>query len=144
MTPEPFSVSPSRLDKMLFDDCDASAVALDVRDLWNHVELGTSPLSFSTLVPGHGVCLLKVTGAGHVPPRPSQTSRWCDFELRKRRHQRVRRTLVDLLRSLNCMSTSILARLGCASTSHTNFTSNIASESGWRIHGVFCHVCVPH
>jgi hypothetical protein len=46
--------------------------ALGMRDLWNHVELGPSLQSFSTVLPGHGAQLLKVTAIGHAPIPPSQ------------------------------------------------------------------------
>jgi len=44
--------------------------ATNVRDLWNHINLGASADSFKTTVLGHGVRLLKVTGVGRaVAPR---------------------------------------------------------------------------
>jgi hypothetical protein len=48
------------------------ATALEVRDLWNHDDLGRFPQKFSALIPGHGVRLLKVKAAGQVPTEPSQ------------------------------------------------------------------------
>jgi alpha-galactosidase len=47
--------------------------AYGMRDLWSHAQLGPSYGSFSDLVPGHGVRLLKVTAAGQAPAPPSQT-----------------------------------------------------------------------
>jgi hypothetical protein len=49
------------------------ATALQIHDLWTHVDLGRSDRSFSALVPGHSTRLLKVTAAGRVPPPPSQS-----------------------------------------------------------------------
>jgi hypothetical protein len=46
--------------------------AVQVRDLWSHRNLGPSPLGFSTVLPAHGVRLLKVTGVGR--PAPSQST----------------------------------------------------------------------
>jgi alpha-galactosidase len=44
--------------------------ATNVRDLWNHINLGASADSFRTTVLGHGVRLLKVTGIGRtIAPR---------------------------------------------------------------------------
>jgi hypothetical protein len=45
--------------------------ALQVRDLWNHIDLGRFPLGFSTVLMGHGSRLLKVTAWGHATPPPS-------------------------------------------------------------------------
>ena len=45
--------------------------ALSVRDLWNHIDLGPSPLTFSTILKGHSGRLLKVTTYGKTPPVPS-------------------------------------------------------------------------
>ncbi|WP_158750876.1 CBM35 domain-containing protein [Acidobacterium sp. S8] len=45
--------------------------ALQVRDLWNHRELGPSLLSFTTVLNGHDVKLLKVTTFGQAAPSPS-------------------------------------------------------------------------
>jgi alpha-galactosidase len=49
------------------------ATALQVRDLWTHADLGRSERSFTSLVPGHGTRLLKVSAAGHISPPPSQS-----------------------------------------------------------------------
>jgi alpha-galactosidase len=46
--------------------------AFSMRDLWNHVNLGASYPSFSDVLPGHCVRLLKVTALGHAPAAPSQ------------------------------------------------------------------------
>ena len=46
--------------------------ASGMRDLWNHAELGPSAQSFSSVLPGHGARLFKVTAAGHAPTAPSQ------------------------------------------------------------------------
>lgn len=45
--------------------------ALKVRDLWNQIDLGASPQSFSAVLMGHGVRLLKVVAYGHAVPTPS-------------------------------------------------------------------------
>jgi len=42
--------------------------ALQARDLWNHRELGPSLLSFTTVLKGHDVKLLKVTTFGQAAP----------------------------------------------------------------------------
>jgi alpha-galactosidase len=42
--------------------------ALQMRDIWKQVDLGPSLSSYSTLLPGHGVRLLKVTTIGHAAP----------------------------------------------------------------------------
>ncbi|MBE1162029.1 alpha-galactosidase [Dyella sp. 7MK23] len=43
-----------------------------VRDLWTRLDLGSSPGSFSTVLDGHGVRLLKIsTRVGHAPQTPS-------------------------------------------------------------------------
>jgi alpha-galactosidase len=47
------------------------SIASQVRDLWDHRELGPSAGEFATLLPGHGVKLLKVTGFGPTKPSPS-------------------------------------------------------------------------
>jgi len=44
-----------------------------VRDLWNHIPLGTYDRGFSTTVLGHGVRLLKVEAQGDVRPVESQS-----------------------------------------------------------------------
>ncbi|HEX4807595.1 MAG TPA: CBM35 domain-containing protein [Bryobacteraceae bacterium] len=49
------------------------ATALRIQDLWNRVDLGRSDQSFSTVVPGHGTRLLRITAEGHVSPPPSQS-----------------------------------------------------------------------
>ena len=49
------------------------ARAAEVRDLWNHIELGHSDGEFSTTILGHGVRLLKVKGHGRVRPTDSQS-----------------------------------------------------------------------
>ena len=42
-----------------------------VRDLWAQADLGPSPDTFSTILAGHGVRLLKIaTTVGHAPPAP--------------------------------------------------------------------------
>jgi hypothetical protein len=46
--------------------------AYAMRDLWSHAQLGPSYQSFTDVLPGHGVRLLKVTAAGQVPTAPSQ------------------------------------------------------------------------
>jgi alpha-galactosidase len=46
--------------------------AYAVRDLWSHAQLGPSYQSFTDVLPGHGVRLLKVTAAGQAPTAPSQ------------------------------------------------------------------------
>jgi hypothetical protein len=45
--------------------------AVQVRDLWSHREFGPSPGELFTVLPGHSVKLLKVTGAGRTRPSPS-------------------------------------------------------------------------
>lgn len=47
--------------------------AYGMRDLWNHVDLGSSQGSFSDVLAGHAARLLKVTGVGHVPTPKSTT-----------------------------------------------------------------------
>jgi alpha-galactosidase len=42
--------------------------AVQVRDLWSQRNLGPAPLGFSTILPAHGVRLLKVTGVGSPAP----------------------------------------------------------------------------
>ena len=49
------------------------AHATEVRDLWNHIELGPSEGEFSTTILGHGVRLLKVKGQGRIRPTDSQS-----------------------------------------------------------------------
>jgi hypothetical protein len=49
------------------------ADAIQVRDLWNHLNLGGFRRGYSTILPGHGSRLLKVRGLGHVSPPPSQS-----------------------------------------------------------------------
>lgn len=46
--------------------------ASEMRDLWSHTEIGASYQSFSSLLPGHGARLLRITAAGHAPTLPSQ------------------------------------------------------------------------
>jgi alpha-galactosidase len=47
--------------------------ALDVRDLWDHRDIGPTFQSFSDVLPGHGARLLKLTAAtGHPAAHPSQ------------------------------------------------------------------------
>ena len=46
--------------------------AYAMRDLWSHAQLGPSYQSFTDVLPGHGVRLLKVTAAGQAPTAPSQ------------------------------------------------------------------------
>jgi alpha-galactosidase len=48
------------------------AGASEIRDLWNHVELGASYGSFSDVLPGHGVRLLRLRAVEKVPTAPSQ------------------------------------------------------------------------
>jgi alpha-galactosidase len=45
--------------------------AIQMRDLWKHENLGPSLSTYSTLLPGHGVRLFKVTTFGHVAPTAS-------------------------------------------------------------------------
>lgn len=49
------------------------ARASRVRDLWNHIELGSLDRGFETTILGHGVRLLKVTGEGHARPIEPQS-----------------------------------------------------------------------
>lgn len=49
------------------------ARATHVRDLWNHIELGSYGHGFSTTILGHGVRLLKVDAEGDVQPVESQS-----------------------------------------------------------------------
>src|SRR6266702_3570286 len=49
------------------------ANAPQVRDLWNHIELGSYDSGFSTVLLGHGARLLKVKGRGYVRPAESQS-----------------------------------------------------------------------
>ena len=44
----------------------------EMRDLWNHVELGASVGAFSDVLPGHGARLLRVRAFGKAPTAPSQ------------------------------------------------------------------------
>jgi alpha-galactosidase len=44
-----------------------------VRDLWNHIDLGPSAQSFNTTIIGHGTRLLKVVAHGRVPQPPSRS-----------------------------------------------------------------------
>jgi alpha-galactosidase len=46
--------------------------AYAMRELWSHAQLGPSYQSFTDVLPGHGVRLLKVTAAGQAPTAPSQ------------------------------------------------------------------------
>ena len=48
------------------------AGASQIRDLWNHVELGDCSGVFSEVLPGHGVRLLRVRASGKVPTAPAQ------------------------------------------------------------------------
>lgn len=54
--------------------------ATQVRDLWNHLDIGNFSHSFSTVLPGHGAELLKLTGRGHVPESPSAISQSYEAE----------------------------------------------------------------
>ena len=45
--------------------------ASNVRDLWNHIDLGPFPSGFTTVVMGHGSRLLRVTAHDHAVPSPS-------------------------------------------------------------------------
>jgi hypothetical protein len=54
--------------------------ATQVRDLWNHLDIGNFSHSFSTVLPGHGAELLKLTGRGHVPEPPSAISQSYEAE----------------------------------------------------------------
>jgi hypothetical protein len=47
--------------------------APQVRDLWNHNDMGRFERGFSSALMGHGARLLKVTARGHVPPPNSQS-----------------------------------------------------------------------
>jgi hypothetical protein len=49
------------------------ASAPQVRDLWNHIDLGSYDRGFSAVILGHGVRLLKVKGRGDVRPTESQS-----------------------------------------------------------------------
>ena len=46
--------------------------AREMRNLWDHTELGPSYRSFSDVLPGHGARLFKVTAVGHARTLPSQ------------------------------------------------------------------------
>jgi alpha-galactosidase len=54
--------------------------ATQVRDLWNHLDLGNFSHSFSTVLPGHGAELLTLTGRGHVPESPLAISQSYEAE----------------------------------------------------------------
>ena len=47
--------------------------ATGVRDVWNHIDLGSYNAGFSAILPGHGVSLLKVTASGQAAPANSQS-----------------------------------------------------------------------
>jgi hypothetical protein len=47
------------------------AATLTTRDLWSHTDIGPSLLEYATVLPGHGVRLLKVRGVLNVPPAKS-------------------------------------------------------------------------
>ncbi|WP_263367801.1 hypothetical protein [Edaphobacter bradus] len=49
------------------------AHASRVRDLWNHIQLGSLGQGFNTTILGHGVRLLKGRGEGHAPTVESQS-----------------------------------------------------------------------
>lgn len=59
-----FTAFPGRVDVRWSDLGFKNAVA--VRDLWSHMDLGSFPCKFSTVVPGHGARLLKVTPRGEI------------------------------------------------------------------------------
>lgn len=46
--------------------------AAEMRDLWNHAEVGPSYSTFSSVLPGHGARLFKVIGVGDALAPPSQ------------------------------------------------------------------------
>jgi len=48
------------------------AGASQIRDLWNHQELGASYGTFANALPGHGALLLRVQARGKIPTAPSQ------------------------------------------------------------------------
>jgi alpha-galactosidase len=48
------------------------AGAAQIRDLWNHVELGDCSGVFADVLPGHGARLLRVRASGKVPTAPAQ------------------------------------------------------------------------
>jgi len=48
------------------------AGAAQIRDLWNHVELGNCSGIFADVLPGHGARLLRVHAVGKVPTAPAQ------------------------------------------------------------------------
>jgi alpha-galactosidase len=46
--------------------------AVEMRDLWNHAQLGPAFHTFSDVLPGHGARLFKVMATGTAPAPPSQ------------------------------------------------------------------------
>ena len=56
------------------------ANATQVRDLWNHLDLGNFNHGFSAVIPGHGARLLKLTARGHVAESPSAISQSYEAE----------------------------------------------------------------
>ena len=67
-----FTAFPDRVDVRWSDLGFKNAVA--VRDLWNHANLGAFPGEFSTMVPGHGARLLRVTPQGEIEQPPAGVS----------------------------------------------------------------------
>ena len=97
------------------------ATALEVRDLWNHNDLGNSPQRFSALIPGHGVRLLKVKAAGQVRPEPSQ------------RYEAEAATLSGSASVSNCVACSGGAKvgfLGLGANNTVTFNNVIVPRTG--------------
>jgi alpha-galactosidase len=67
-----FTAFPDRLDVPWKDLGFKDAIA--VRDIWNQADLGSFPGEFSTMVPGHGARLLKVTPVGEIEHPPAGVS----------------------------------------------------------------------
>ena len=67
-----FTAFPDRVDVRWSDLGFRDAIA--VRDIWNHTELGAFPHGFSSMIPGHGARLLKITPIGEIGNPPAGVS----------------------------------------------------------------------
>jgi alpha-galactosidase len=98
--------------------------ASEMRDLWSHTEIGASYQSFSSLLPGHGARLFRITAAGHAPTPPSQA------------YGAATATLyggAQLSTCSTCASGYKLTYLGIGAPNYAIFNVNVAKAGVYRM-----------
>jgi alpha-galactosidase len=93
--------------------------ALQVRDLWNSINLSPTPSSFTTILPGHGVRLLRVYPTGKAPSTVSQS-----YEA----ESAVLNGTASVVACTACSGSSKAGNIGASTTSNSVTFNNVRVE----------------